>query len=125
MKQDPFQKYKQTKIETASPGKLVVMLYEGAVKFLAQAKDALQKKKYDTVNDNLIRTQNIITELMLSLDMSRGEIARNLYLLYDYMNRRLIEANVKKDLKIMEEVEGMLRELLGAWEEAVKKCAPA
>lgn len=123
MEKDPYKKYKQTTIETASPGKLIIMLYEGALRFLASAKEALEKKKYDKVNEYLQKTQNIIIELMLSLDMSVGEIARNLYLLYDYMNRRLIEANVKKNKKIIEEVEGMLKELLGAWEEAVKKCA--
>jgi flagellar protein FliS len=117
----PYEKYKKTGITTASGGKLILMLYDGAIRFLNQSLEGLKEKKYDVVNNNIIKGQNILTELMLSLNMNVGEIAENLYSLYDYMNRRLIEANIKKDDKVIKEVLGMLTDLRATWEEAIKR----
>jgi flagellar protein FliS len=121
MAMNPYEKYKKTGVETASGGKLILMLYDGAIKFLNQSLEGLKDKKYDIVNNNVIKGQNILTELMLSLNMNVGEIAENLYSLYDYMNRRLIEANIKKNGEIVKEVLGMLMELRATWEEAIKR----
>jgi flagellar protein FliS len=98
------------------------MLYDGAIKFLNLANDAISKKDISASNNNIIKAQNIITELMVSLNMEVGEIAKNLYSLYDYMNRRLIQANIKKDPQIVNEVKGMLVELRETWDQAIKKC---
>ncbi|MDI6703534.1 MAG: flagellar export chaperone FliS [bacterium] len=117
----PYDKYKKAKIETASQGKLILMLYDGAIRFLNHAKVSLEDKRYDVVNNNLIKAQEILTELMLSLNMSVGDIAKNLYSLYDFMYRKLIEANVKKDSGLITEIRDMLQELKGAWEEGIKK----
>jgi flagellar protein FliS len=117
----PYEKYKKTGITTASGGKLILMLYDGAIRFLNQSLEGLKEKRYDVVNNNIIKGQNILTELMLSLNMNVGEIAENLYSLYDYMNRRLIEANIKKDDKVIKEVLGMLTDLRATWEEAIKR----
>ncbi|MEW5766935.1 MAG: flagellar export chaperone FliS [bacterium] len=118
---NPYQRYRQASVETASPAKLILMLYEGAIKFLKQAKEALPEKKYDVVSGRLIRTQEILNELMISLDMKAGgELSANLYRLYDYMNRRLIDANIKKEAKIIEEVQSMFVELREAWSEMIK-----
>jgi len=121
MVMSPYEKYKKMGVETASGGKLILMLYDGAIKFLNQSLEGLKDKKYDVVNNNIIKGQNILTELMLSLNMSVGEIAENLYSLYDYMNRRLIEANIKKNGEIIKEVLGMLTDLRATWEEAIKR----
>ncbi|MBU0599331.1 flagellar export chaperone FliS [bacterium] len=118
---NPYESYRQTRISTASQGQLILMLYDGAVKFLNLANEAIPKKEFMTANTNIIKSQNIITELMVSLNMEVGEIAKNLYSLYDYMNRRLIQANIKKDPKIINEVKGMLLELREVWDQAIKK----
>lgn len=117
----PYDRYKKVKIETASQGKLILLLYEGAIRFLNHAKLSLEDKRYDVVNNNLIKAQDILTELMLSLNMGVGEIAKNLYSLYDFMYRKLIEANIKKDSGLITEIRDMLQELKGAWEQGIKR----
>lgn len=119
---NPYEAYRQAKISTASQGQLILMLYDGAVKFLNIANESISKKDFAASNTNIIKAQNIITELMISLNMEVGEISKNLYSLYDYMNRRLIQANIKKDPKIIDEVKGMLIELRETWDQAIKKC---
>jgi flagellar secretion chaperone FliS len=114
-----YRQYQQAQTHTATPGQLVLMLYQGAVKFLVRARSEIEVGSIEGAHNNLIRAQNIIVELMTSLDMSQGQIATDLYALYGYMYRRLLEANIRKDAKIVEEVTTMLRDLLPAWEEAV------
>lgn len=118
---NPYNQYKQTSIETASPEKLILMLYDGAIKFINQAKIYMDEKNIEETNKALIKTQNIISELIIGLNMDTGEIARNLYNLYDYFQRRLVEANTKKDTHILDEVLGYLEELRDTWAEAVTK----
>jgi len=107
---NPYQNYRQQQVNTASQDKLVLMLFDGAIRFCSQAKLALEEKKYDEVNVNLVKAQNIVQEFMITLNMDY-EISHSLYYLYDYFYRRLIEANVKKDAAIVEEVKGFLTEL--------------
>ena len=122
MANNPYQKYKNTQVETADSGKLLLMLYDGAIKFAKSAKQAMKEEDYETVNNKLNRVQAIIAELHSTLEMEKGgEIAENLELLYDYMNRRLITANVDKTLEPLEEVLGMLEELRETWQQAVEK----
>jgi flagellar secretion chaperone FliS len=121
---DPADSYKETQIKTATPGKLIVMLYDGAVKFINLALDQITKKYagYDKVSGYIIKTQDIVTELMVSLDFEKGgQIAKNLFGLYLYMNRRLIEANIQKDPGILTEVKKLLTELRAAWLTASQK----
>ena len=110
--------YQSNHVETADQKQLIVMLYDGAIKFLDKALLTIENyKKYDDANRNILRAQDIITELMVSLDMDRGgEIAENLLNLYSYMKKELLEANVKKEKKGVEQVIKMLRELKEAWE---------
>jgi flagellar protein FliS len=128
---DPLRSYKETQIKTATPGKLVVMLYDGAVKYLSLALEALNSRhhSYDRVSEQLIRTQDIITELMVSLDFERGgDIARSLFNLYMWMNRQLLDGNIRKDTAPLESVRAVLRELRYAWAETADKAgaeAPA
>jgi flagellar protein FliS len=114
--------YKDTEIQTADQGKLILMLYDGAIRFLNIAIDNMDYRKYDIVNNNIIKAQDIITELMLSLNMDQGgEIAKNLFNIYAYMKKRLLEGNIKKDAVILQEVIKHLTTLRSAWEEAIKK----
>ena len=119
---NPYEQYKTTQISTATPGQLVVMLYEGAIKFCKLAKMGIEQKNVQTANNNLIKVQNIVQELKLGLDMKAGgEIAKTLDSLYEYMLRRLVEANIKKDAIIISEVQSSLEELKEAWVEAVRQ----
>jgi flagellar protein FliS len=117
-----YEVYKDTQIQTADQGKLILMLYDGAIRFLNIAIDNMDFRKYDIVNNNIIKAQDIITELMLSLNMDQGgEIAKNLFNIYAYMKKRLLEGNIRKDPAILQEVVKHLTTLRSAWEEAIKK----
>ena len=114
------QGYQRAATETASPAQLIVMLSAGCIRFTALGKTAIEQKDFTTSRENLLKAQAIIAELMGSLNLSIGDLATNLMRLYDYMYRRLIDANIRRDAEAAAEVEGLLRGLLPAWEEAVK-----
>ena len=118
---NPYQQYQESHLETASQGKLLLMLYDGAIRFLTQAHQAMEAKKYQESHNFILRAEDIITELMACLRMDAGgEIALNLYRLYEYMNWRLIQANIKREPAMLLEVQARLRELREAWVEAIK-----
>jgi flagellar secretion chaperone FliS len=110
--------YQRNQVNTARPEELTLMLYSGAIKFLNQGKLALQKNDLAKVNSSLLKVQDIITELMSTLNMDY-EISHSLLSLYEYMKRRLIEGNIKKDLSILAEIEDMLKELRTVWSQAI------
>lgn len=114
---NPYQQYQENQIMTAPPERLVLMLYEGALKFLRLAKKAVEEKSYADANNYIIRVEDIIMELNMSLDMN-FEISKSLRNLYNFIYEKLIEANIKKDLSKLEEVEGFLAGLKEAWQEA-------
>ncbi len=114
-----YDAYKDTEIQTANQGKLIVMLYDGAIRFLRVAQDNLNPRTYDVANTNIIKAQDIITELMLSLNMEGGEVAQNLFNLYAYMKKRLLEANMAKDSAVIDEVIKLIEPLKSAWEEVL------
>jgi flagellar protein FliS len=120
MYQQGYTQYRTIQAHTADRGELVVMLYEGAIKFLGRASIALEARNIQETHNNLIRSQNIIIELMNSLNMEAGDIAHNLFRIYEYMYFRLVQANCKKEPSGIEEVTGLLRELLPAWQAAAK-----
>lgn len=120
-----YNTYKQTAVETASPEKLIVMLYDGAIKFTNQAQAAMREGKIEEANRALLKTQDIINELMGSLNFDTGEIARNLYNLYDYFRQRLIQANLKKDTEALDEIIDFLTEMRDTWVEAGIKAKAA
>lgn len=114
--------YTEQMIKTASPAKLIELLYQRAIELLEGAKKDINEKKFVSANEKIQKCQDIITELNLSLDMKKGgEISKSLRALYTYMYKTLVEANVKKDLEKVEEVKGYLSELLETWREAMKK----
>lgn len=115
-----FQTYQQTRVTTASGGQLIILAYEGALKWIAKARHELEKPKPDVeqVHQALVRAQAIVGELQASLRMEEGgEVAANLYRLYDFILERLMQANLKKSDEGLEEVVTILRELLDAWKQ--------
>ncbi len=118
MPAEAFRAYQVNQVQTASREKLVVMLYDGIIRFLGQAEAAWAASDVVGTHNSLIRAQDIIVELMSTLNREAGgQIAENLYLLYDYMKFRLVEANIKKDMAPIAEVKHLVTELRGAWAE--------
>ncbi len=108
--------YYENQVTTVGKGRIVVLLYEGAVKFLKLAIKEIQAGNWAAKGEYIGKAQDIIFELNTVLDMDAGgEIAKNLRSLYIYMNRRLNQANIKKDAAIIQEVIGLMEELLYAW----------
>ncbi len=103
-------------VEEASPHRLIQMLYEGGLQRIAVAKGAIQRNEIAMKGQNISAAISIIGGLRSSLDLSQGEIARNLDNLYEYMERRLLEANLKNDLEVLDEVSGLLRDVKSAWD---------
>lgn len=118
---NPYAQYKNTQIQTATPGQLILLLYEGGIKFCKLAKVSIEENNIMNANNYIIKAQDIVSELMNSLDMKSGiDIANNLYSLYDYMLTKLIDANLKKNIDDLEEVQKLLEELRDSWKIAVK-----
>ncbi|MCD7034440.1 flagellar export chaperone FliS [Metabacillus sp. GX 13764] len=116
---NPYQAYQQNSVTTASPGELTLMLYNGCLKFLKQARTAIEQNQIQDKNTNLIKAQKIIQELMVTLNMD-VEVSKNLIALYEYMNHQLIQVNLKNDLEILSEVEGYVTEFRDTWKEVVQ-----
>ncbi len=115
-----YQKYQQNSVMTAAPEELTLMLYNGAIKFIKQAKIFMEQKQVEKTHNAIVRAQDIITELNITLNMDY-EISKNLRSLYDFMLTRLTDANINKDIKILDEVLPLLEELRDTWQEAMKK----
>ena len=115
--------YNQVQIKTANKGKLIVMLYQGAIRFMNRALLLLEKKDMEGKGNALIRAQDIILELLYSLDQDMlnqdDELALNLRRLYLYSYRRLVHANVHMDTEAVEEVIKLMQNLLQAWEQVI------
>jgi len=108
--------YQDTAVTTQSKGRLIVMLYEGAIKFLKLAIKEAEAKNYEAKGRYLLKAQDIITELNAVLDMNAGgEIAENLRKLYLFMNSQLSQANIKCDVQKIREVITLLEELNQGW----------
>lgn len=128
--QDYARTYRANSVLTASPGQLVLMLYDGALRSLALAREGFSRPERDTrrievINAQLLKAQNIILELQSTLNHEAGgEFARTMDQLYDYYARRLWEANIHKKEEPVIEVERMLRELRDGWAEMLCKHDP-
>jgi flagellar protein FliS len=108
--------YQQTAVGTQSKGRLIVMLYDGAIKFMKLAIQELEAGDYAAKGQHISRAQDIINELNAVLDMEAGgEIARNLRRLYVFMSRRLSEANTKRDPQMIRDVITLMEELNQSW----------
>ncbi|MFZ7120923.1 MAG: flagellar export chaperone FliS [Eubacteriaceae bacterium] len=108
--------YINNQIMTASKKKLLIMLYEGAIKNLKLTEKSMESKDIEKINYYLTKTQSIILELMSTLNFELGgDIAKNLYNLYDYMYVKLIQGNIDKDLDSVIEVRNYMEELKNTW----------
>lgn len=113
--------YDRTATVTTSKDKILIMLYEGAIRFLQVAEQAMQEKRIAVKGENISRVIAILNELECALDRKiGGELAENLAGLYQYMCFRLVEANAKNDSAMLNEVEGLLTGLKDAFEQAAQ-----
>lgn len=110
--------YKNNQVMTAPKKKLLIMLFDGAIKNLKLAELSIASKEIEKTNTYLTKTQNIIEELMYTLNYEAGgDIAKNLYQLYEYMYNKLIRANIDKDIDGVLEVKNFMEELRDTWEQ--------
>lgn len=118
---NPQAAYKQTAVGTATPEKLIVMLYVGALKFLHLGEKAIEEKEYEIAHENLTRVQDILTELNVTLDMEKGgEIAANLRELYSFYYQEVVKANIAKDAAYLQPVKIFLETFRDVWIETAK-----
>jgi flagellar protein FliS len=122
-------KYQELNVTTASPMELILMLYDECIRSLDKAETAFETipepERIEVIGNSLLHAQDIITELAVSLDMEKGgEIARNLQRLYDFMVNHLSRANVNKEIKPIQDVRKIMRDLREAWIEISKQEPP-
>lgn len=115
-----YAQYNNSKILTASPAELTLMLYEGAIKFCNIAIAGIEQKDIQKAHNNIVKVQRIIDEFRATLDM-KYPVSEDFERIYIYLQSRLVEANVKKDKEILEEVNTHLRSLRDTWKEVMKQ----
>ncbi len=120
---NPYEKFMAAQISTTPPEKLILMCYDGIIKFCNRAIEACNQKKIEETHRNILRAQAIITELQVSLRMDAGEVAQNLDRLYDFLQNHLVEANLKKDPQKLRDVIEITSTLREGWAEACVKAA--
>lgn len=113
--------YKNNSVNYASKEQLLLMLTEGAVKFCKIARQAIVDKDIKKANDALVRAQDIFTELIVSLDTSVGDWAVQLSRVYVFIKEKLVEANMKKSLEIVDEIFPLVEDINETWKEAYKR----
>lgn len=116
--------YKNNSVNYASKEQLLLMLVDGAVKFAKVARQAMVDKDVKKAHENIVKTEDIFTELMVTLDTSAGKWAENMFAVYRFINEKLFEANMKKDVAIMDEVMPLIEDVRDIWyaaEEKVRK----
>ena len=112
--------YASNRIMTASPAELTLMLYEGAIKFCNIAIAAIEKRDIEKAHNNIVKVENIITEFQSTLD-HKYPVAKDFDNVYSYLQERLLEANLKKDKEVLEEILGHLRTMRDTWKEIMQK----
>ncbi|SDO19245.1 flagellar export chaperone FliS [Halobacillus aidingensis] len=113
-----IQAYQNNSVETASPGELTLMLYNGCIKFIRIARKSMENNEIEKKNTNIQKAQKIIQELMVTMDQQYA-VTQEIMPLYDYMSRRLVEANTKNDIEILDEVEGLVVEFRDTWKQVI------
>ena len=113
------QMYQANSVNTASPAKLTLMLYEGAIKFCNIAKEAMDEGNIEKTNINIQKAEKIIVELRVTLDM-KYPVAKEFDVVYDYIYRRLVEANMQKDQEILDEALKHIKTMRDTWKEVMR-----
>ena len=116
-----YAQYNNNKVLTASPGELTLMLYDGAIKFCNAAIAAVEKKDIQGAHTNIVKVQKIIDYLRQTLDMKYA-VAQDFENIYVYLSQRLVEANMKKNQEILEEINGHLHSVRDNWKEVMRVC---
>lgn len=114
-----YSQYNNNKVLTASPAELTLMLYEGAIKFCNLAEMGIEQQDIQKAHTNIIKVQKIIDYLRQTLDM-KYEVAQDFENIYSYLSQRLVEANIKKDIEILKEVNTHLHSVRDTWKEVMK-----
>lgn len=115
-----YTQYNNSKILTASPAELTLMLYDGAIKFCNIAILAVEQKDIEKAHKNIIKTQRIVDYFRQTLDM-KYPVSEDFDRVYSYLSQRLVEANIKKDKEILEEVNQHLHSMRDTWREVMQK----
>ncbi|PAF22709.1 flagellar export chaperone FliS [Terribacillus saccharophilus] len=115
-----YQAYQQNSVQTASPGELTLMLYNGCIKFIKFAQQAIEKKDIESKNTNIQKAQNIMRELMITLD-PEVPISKEIMPLYDFINQQLIQANTHNDQQALHSALDLITDFRDTWKEVVKK----
>ena len=113
------QLYQQNSINTASPAKLTLMLYDGAIKFCNIGLEGIEEKNIQKAHDNIMKAEKIIMQLRSSLDM-KYPVAEDFDRVYDYVYRRLVEANMKKDAEVLKEATEHIKTMRDTWKEVMR-----
>lgn len=112
--------YKKNQVETATPEQILILLYDGAIQYLNKAKIAIEQEDDETLHTNIFACEKIIIEFMNTLDMEKGgEVAQNLYRLYEYFYRTLVSAGISKSVEKIDEVLRHLKNLRDTWQKAI------
>lgn len=111
--------YQQNSINTASPAKLTLMLYDGAIKFCNIGLEGIEEKNIQKAHDNIMKAEKIIMQLRSSLDM-KYPVAEDFDRVYDYVYRRLVEANMKKDAEVLKEATEHIKTMRDTWKEVMR-----
>ncbi|MBC5712616.1 flagellar export chaperone FliS [Roseburia sp. BX1005] len=119
IKSNGYAAYANSKVATATPAELTLMLYDGAIKFCNIAIMALEEKDLEKAHNNIIKVENIISEFQITLN-HKYPVAKDFDAVYKYLKERLVEANVKKDKEVLEEVLEYLRTMRDTWKEVMK-----
>lgn len=116
---NPYAAYKNNSINTSTPGELTLMLYNGCLKFIQQAKNGLNNEDFQELNTSSQKAQAIISELMVTLDTSYP-VSQNMLVLYEFVNSRLIDGNINKDAKMFEEAAAIITEFRDTWKQVIQ-----
>ncbi len=118
---DPLKAYKSVKTQTTSPQQAIVMAYDGIINFLNLAKTKMQERDFYMTNEYIFKARRLLSELTLALNDEAGELADNFRALYNYCYNRTIEANLRKNPEIIDEVVQLISPLADAWHDAVER----
>lgn len=121
MNSNGYNVYKTNSVNHASKEQQLLMLLDGTVRFCKMGRQAIIDNDIKKANDALIRTQDIYSELMVCLDTTQGEWAVQLFRVYAFVKERLMEANMNKDVKIIDEIMPIVEDINETWHEAYKR----
>ncbi len=113
-----YDQYKKTSVETTSQGNLVIMLYNGCITNIQKAKQAIRNRETQNAHENIIKAQKIIIELIVTLNMEY-DIAQRLFVVYEYIYNQLVDANIRKDITLLDEAESYLADMRDTWQDAI------